>query len=116
MIMTDLFSGYRVPCEKHPTSILTISNAEGSGRAAGTGAKPIKPVIGSVILHDKLKFWTSGSRSTHYHQGMSAGDSTLTALCCLQILQVEFCGNWSDALLFQIDELMQLDNTVLLFT
>jgi len=79
--------GYRAPCEKHPTSILTISNAEGSGRAAGTGAKPIKPVIGSVILHDKLKFWTSGSRSTHYHQGMAAGDSTLTALCCLQILQ-----------------------------
>jgi len=79
--------GYRAPCQKHPTSILTISNAEGSGRAAGTGAKPIKPVVGSVILHDKLKFWTSGSRSTHYHQGMAAGDSTLTTLCCLQILQ-----------------------------
>lgn len=79
--------GYRAPCERHPTSILAISNAEGSGRAAGTGAKPIKPVIGSVILHDKLKFWTSGSRSTHYHQGMAPGDSTLTTLCCLEILQ-----------------------------
>jgi len=79
--------GYRAPCEKHPTSILAISNAEGSGRAAGTGAKPIKPVIGSVILHDKLKFWTSGSRSTHYHQGMAPGDSTLTTLCILEIFQ-----------------------------
>lgn len=79
--------GYRAPCERHPTSILNISNAEGSGRASGKGAKPIKPVIGSVILHDKLKFWTSGSRSTHYHQGMAPGDSTLTTLCCLEILQ-----------------------------
>jgi len=80
-------TGYTAPCERHPTSILAISNAEGSGRAGGTGAKPIKPVIGSVILHDKLKFWTSGSRSTHYHQGMAPGDSTLTTLCCLEILQ-----------------------------
>jgi len=78
--------GYRAPCEKHPTSILAISNAEGSGRASGTGAKPIKPVVGGVILHDKLPFWTSGSRSTHYHQGMAAGDSTLTTLCCLEII------------------------------
>lgn len=79
--------GYRAPCEKHPTSILNVSNAEGSGRASGHGGKPKKDVIGNVILHDKLKFWTSGSRSTHYHQGMAAGDSTLTSLTCLVILQ-----------------------------
>jgi len=80
-------TGYRAPCTKHPTSILSVSNAEGSGRAGGTGAKPLKPVIGNVILHDKLKYWTSGSRSTHYHQGMAAGDSTLTSLSCLVILK-----------------------------
>lgn len=93
-------TGYRAPCEKHPTSILNISNAEGSGRASGTGAKPTKPVIGSVILHDKLKFWTSGLRSTHYHQGMCAGDSTLTSLSCLVILHAlkdaDPEGSWED--------------------
>ena len=26
-------------------------------------------MIGSVILHDKLKYWTSGDKSIHYHQG-----------------------------------------------
>ena len=39
----------------------------GSGRS-GWGEKS-KPIIGSVILHDKLKYWTSGDNSIHYHQG-----------------------------------------------
>ena len=39
----------------------------GSGRNGWSTTS--KPIIGNVILHDKLKFWESGDRSIHYHQG-----------------------------------------------
>ncbi|XP_033637482.1 uncharacterized protein LOC117298367 isoform X1 [Asterias rubens] len=69
--------GFVAPKSKHPSSILTISAVGGAGRNT-FGDRP-DTVIGSVILHDKLKFWQSRSRSVHYHQGMKAGDSTLNA-------------------------------------
>ena len=40
---------------------------DGSGRTGLKGKST--PIIGSVILHDKLKYW-QGDRSIHYHQGM----------------------------------------------
>jgi hypothetical protein len=40
---------------------------EGSGRNGFQ--KKSNPVIGHVILHNKLKYWTSRDRSIHYHQG-----------------------------------------------
>lgn len=48
--------------------------AGGSGRTGG--GKESKQIIGSVILHDKLKYW-KGSHSVHYHQGALAHE----ALC-----------------------------------
>ncbi|KAK6194790.1 hypothetical protein SNE40_000347 [Patella caerulea] len=77
-------TGYNPPNKKHPTSILTISNFGGSGRAYGQKSQQ---VIGNIILHDKLPFWTSRDRNIHYHQGMSAGDNTLNTLMALQMLQ-----------------------------
>ena len=41
---------------------------DGSGRT-GWHEKS-KPVVGGVILHDKLKYWTSRDSSIHYHQGL----------------------------------------------
>ncbi|XP_038050237.1 uncharacterized protein LOC119723584 isoform X2 [Patiria miniata] len=74
----DWLSGFVAPKTRHPSSILTISAVGGAGRSGyGSGSDP---VIGSVILHDKLKYWQSNQRSIHYHQGMKAGDSTLNAL------------------------------------
>ncbi|XP_076096486.1 uncharacterized protein LOC143067263 [Mytilus galloprovincialis] len=78
-------TGYREPEKKHPSSILTLSAVGGSGRS-GWGSKT-KPVIGHVILHNKLKYWTSGDQSVHYHQGMKAGDSTLNSLTALECLK-----------------------------
>ena len=43
-----------------------LNFAGGSGRRDGTKADP---VIGSVILHDKLSAWTEKATKTHYHQG-----------------------------------------------
>lgn len=40
----------------------------GSGRRAGSTGTAA-PVVGNVILHDKLKFWTDPRGSVHYHQG-----------------------------------------------
>lgn len=68
-------TGYTAPNVKHPTSILTLSATADAGRSNQKDEKT--PVIGSVILHDRLKYWQSNDRSIHYHQGMSAGDSTL---------------------------------------
>ncbi|KAL3847271.1 hypothetical protein ACJMK2_018191 [Sinanodonta woodiana] len=78
-------TGYRAPNKHHPSSILTLSAVDGSGRSGWH--EKCKPVIGSVILHDKLKYWTSGDRSTHYHQGMKSGDSTLNTIVALQIMK-----------------------------
>ncbi|XP_061171755.1 uncharacterized protein LOC133181237 isoform X1 [Saccostrea echinata] len=78
-------TGYRAPEKHHPSSILTISATGGSGRS-GWGQKS-KPIIGDIILHDKLKYWTSNDRTVHYHQGMKPGDNTLNLSMALKMLQ-----------------------------
>lgn len=86
--------GLRAPRDTHPSSILSLSStgqsaetllhwpiltapdliwpvcdscAAGSGRSGSSAAAA--PVVGNVILHDKLRFWTDPRRSVHYHQG-----------------------------------------------
>ncbi|KAL1282933.1 hypothetical protein QQF64_001736, partial [Cirrhinus molitorella] len=66
----------------------------GSGRTAGSTAAAA-PVVGNVILHDKLKFWTDSSGSVHYHQGLAAGGNTLNALCALRVARVLSAGAFS---------------------
>ncbi|KAK3585651.1 hypothetical protein CHS0354_004573 [Potamilus streckersoni] len=78
-------TGYRAPNKHHPSSIITISAVDGSGRSGWH--EKCKPVIGSVILHDKLKYWTSEDRFTHYHQGMMSGDSTLNTIVALHVMK-----------------------------
>nr|CAB3262948.1 uncharacterized protein LOC100185653 [Phallusia mammillata] len=75
---------YEAPKNDHPTSILRVSNKGGSGRDDGSQAPS---VIGTVILHDKLRAWSEESKHTHYHQGMEAGDNTLNCHCALQIMR-----------------------------
>ncbi|KAI8494535.1 hypothetical protein Bbelb_277610 [Branchiostoma belcheri] len=87
----------------HPSSIMSLSATGrtpliqngitpplqycGSGRS-GFSMQKEEPLIGNVILHDKLQYWTkSAGASVHYHQGMSAGDNTLNALCALRVCQ-----------------------------
>lgn len=77
-------TGYVAPNKKHPSSILSLSAVDGSGRTGWHGKS--KPIVGSVILHDKLKYW-QGDRSTHYHQGMKAGENTLNSVVALQMLK-----------------------------
>ncbi|XP_041936425.1 uncharacterized protein LOC121698414 isoform X1 [Alosa sapidissima] len=75
---------FNPPREKHPTSILTLSNAAGSGRSGwSSGSRP--PVIGNIILHDKLSYWKRPGGSVHYHQGLQAGQNTLNTLCALRV-------------------------------
>ncbi|XP_072049839.1 uncharacterized protein [Amphiura filiformis] len=76
-------SGYVAPNQRHPTSILSISAAGSAGRSTFKGQSE-KPVIGSVILHDKLKYWQSNDRTVHYHQGMAPGDNTLNSRLAAQ--------------------------------
>ncbi|KAK3095925.1 hypothetical protein FSP39_020883 [Pinctada imbricata] len=78
-------TGYTAPAKRHPSSILTLSAVDGSGRSGFHGKS--KSVIGDVILHDKLKYWQSSDSSVHYHRGMKAGDSTLNSMMSLQILK-----------------------------
>lgn len=51
------------------------SCAAGSGRSGSSAAAA--PVVGNVILHDELRFWTDPRRSVHYHQGNTPGT------CCV---------------------------------
>ncbi|CAG5127710.1 unnamed protein product [Candidula unifasciata] len=76
--------GYVAPNGKHPSSILRLSAVDGSGRGSNVSENSI---IGNVILHDKLKYWTGGSSNNHYHQGMAAGDNTLNAVMALHELK-----------------------------
>ncbi|XP_067298442.1 uncharacterized protein [Pseudorasbora parva] len=85
-------TGFRAPRDTHPSSILRLSNTAGSGRGS-SGA----PVVGNVILHDKLKFWTDPRRSVHYHQGLLAGQNTLNTLCALRAARVLSAGPFSSA-------------------
>ncbi|XP_078694773.1 uncharacterized protein LOC144923808 isoform X1 [Branchiostoma floridae x Branchiostoma belcheri] len=80
-------TGYVAPKKHHPSSIMSLSATGGSGRS-GFSMRKEEPLIGNVILHDKLQYWTkSAGASVHYHQGMSAGDNTLNALCALRVCQ-----------------------------
>ncbi|XP_067669413.1 uncharacterized protein [Haliotis asinina] len=74
---------YEAPNKKHPSSIMSLSNIGGSGR----GGDKVRAVIGDVILHDKLKYWAGNNHTTHYHQGMKAGDSTLNAVMALEMMR-----------------------------
>ncbi|BFZ00318.1 hypothetical protein BsWGS_03357 [Bradybaena similaris] len=80
----EWLKGYVAPHGKHPSSIIRLSAVDGSGRGSSVSEKPI---IGNVILHDKLKYWTGGSSDNHYHQGMKAGDNTLNAVMALHELK-----------------------------
>ncbi|CAK8698537.1 unnamed protein product [Clavelina lepadiformis] len=77
-------SKYEKPKDDHPTSILRHSNTGGSGRSHGSQSDP---VIGKVILHDKLDAWSGRSNASHYHQGMEAGDNTLNCHCAFRLMQ-----------------------------
>ncbi|KAM3585592.1 uncharacterized protein V6R79_022029 [Siganus canaliculatus] len=89
-------SGLNAPRDRHPSSILTLSNTAGSGRTAWSSGSKHPDVVGNVILHDKLDLWKSSRGSVHYHQGLQAGDSTLNVLCCLRAAQVLVSGGFSD--------------------
>jgi len=43
-----------------------------SGGSGRRDKKELNPVIGHVILHDKLEAWTEKATKSHYHQGQSA--------------------------------------------
>ncbi|KAK0066663.1 hypothetical protein Bpfe_004095 [Biomphalaria pfeifferi] len=77
-------SGFIAPHGKHPSSILRLSAVDGSGRGASSTPRPL---IGNVILHDKLQYWDGSNPNNHYHQGMKAGDNTLNAVMALHELQ-----------------------------
>ncbi|XP_036401443.1 uncharacterized protein LOC118789205 [Megalops cyprinoides] len=79
-------TGFEAPKNRHPSSILTLSNSGGSGRSS-LSSEHQPPVVGNIILHDKLKFWKFRSGSVHYHQGLRAGENTLNTLCALRVVQ-----------------------------
>ncbi|KAG1939282.1 uncharacterized protein LOC120459000 [Pimephales promelas] len=87
-------TGFNAPRNTHPSSILRLSNTAGSGRTNGSSGDP---VVGNVILHDKLKFWMDPSGSVHYHQGLLAGQNTLNALCALRAARVLSAGSFPSA-------------------
>ncbi|XP_072513327.1 uncharacterized protein [Salminus brasiliensis] len=92
------FSGwitdFNAPKDRHPSSILNLSNTAGSGRTAwSSGSRP--SVVGNVILHDKMKYWKAPGGSVHYHQGLQAGENTLNLLCALRVAQVLSSGNFA---------------------
>ncbi|XP_058475615.1 uncharacterized protein LOC131447675 isoform X1 [Solea solea] len=96
-IRTDFrgwISGFNSPRERHPSSILSLSNTTGSGRTTSGQKRP--PVVGSVILHDKLHLWTTSSGSVHYHHGLQAGENTLNVLCALRAARTLVCGGFTD--------------------
>ncbi|XP_061684019.1 uncharacterized protein LOC133505106 [Syngnathoides biaculeatus] len=89
-------SGFNSPRIKHPSSILSLSNTAGSGRASLSSAADRPEVVGNIILHDKLSFWKSSSRSIHYHQGLKAGNNTLNVLCALRAARTLANGDFND--------------------
>ncbi|XP_077423159.1 uncharacterized protein LOC144052807 [Vanacampus margaritifer] len=89
-------SGFNSPRNKHPSSILSLSNTTGSGRTSWSSAANQVEVVGNIILHDKLKFWKSPTGSTHYHQGLKAGNNTLNVLCALRVAGVLVAGDFAD--------------------
>ncbi|XP_067357224.1 uncharacterized protein [Channa argus] len=89
-------SGFNSPRDKHPSSILTLSNTTGSGRTAWAYGAKRPDVVGHVILHDKLELWRSSKGSVHYHQGLRAGDNTLNILCSLRAARTLVRGGFTD--------------------
>ncbi|KAM8905370.1 uncharacterized protein AB9W97_008555 isoform 2-T2 [Spinachia spinachia] len=88
--------GFMSPRDRHPSSILNLSNTAGSGRTAwSSGSKP-PDVVGNVILHDKLDLWKNSRGSVHYHQGLQSGDNTLNVLCSLRVFLSLVSGCFSD--------------------
>lgn len=73
-------TGYQAPRDRHPGSIMSLSNTGGHGRGDQKGR-----IIGDVINHGKHDFW--GKPGVHYHQGMKAGENTLNALCARVVLR-----------------------------
>ncbi|KAJ8247180.1 hypothetical protein GJAV_G00259670 [Gymnothorax javanicus] len=79
-------ASFQSPRNRHPSSILTLSNTAGSGRTMSSlSQRP--PVVGTIILHDKLKLWKLPRGSVHYHQGLPAGANTLNTQCALRVLR-----------------------------
>jgi len=64
---------FQPPRERHPSSIMQLSNTGGAGRGGQQGS-----IIGDVINHGKKQFW--GQPNMHYHRGMRAGENTLNAV------------------------------------
>jgi len=67
-------TNFHAPKERHPSSIMAVSNTGGAGRGSSQA-----DIVGKVILHGKKKFWGQSS-AIHYHQGMQAGENTLNLL------------------------------------
>ncbi|XP_064826496.1 uncharacterized protein LOC135543278 [Oncorhynchus masou masou] len=88
-------TGFNAPNNRHPSSILTLSNSAGSGRTAWSSGGNRPHVVGSVILHNKLKFWKASGGSVHYHQGLQAGENTLNAICSLRVAQALTGGKFA---------------------
>ncbi|XP_034070888.1 uncharacterized protein LOC117545287 [Gymnodraco acuticeps] len=84
---------FRAPRDKHPSSIMSLSNTAGSGRSSSGSRRP--DVVGRLILQDKLELWRRGD-NTHYHQGLCAGDNTLNVLCSLRVALCLVSGGFSD--------------------
>ncbi|KAM4560436.1 uncharacterized protein PAE49_012639 isoform 1-T3 [Odontesthes bonariensis] len=89
-------SGFNSPADRHPSSILSLSNTAGSGRTAWSSGAKLPDVVGSVILHDKLELWKSSNGTVHYHQGLQAGDNTLNVLCSLRLARTLVAGRFAD--------------------
>lgn len=60
-------TGYVKPKDQFEGSIMNLSNTGGGGRGSDQG-----DIIGSVINHDKKKYWGRGG-NFHYHLGLDAG-------------------------------------------
>lgn len=89
-------SGFRPPAERHPSSILSLSNTTGSGRTAWSSGNKRPDVVGNIILHDKLEMWKSSRGSVHYHHGLQAGQNTLNVLCSLRAALSLVSARFSD--------------------
>lgn len=68
----------------HPSSIMSLhSTRQGGRRAQASG--PGRDIVGDVILKGKRQFWDKPNQ--HYHQGMRAGENTLTAHCTRAVMR-----------------------------
>lgn len=65
--------GFVKPHDRFEGSIMNLSNTGGGGRGSDQG-----DIIGSVINHNKKKYWVRGG-NYHYHLGLEAGENTLEA-------------------------------------